>query len=92
MVNYRFEFDHIEKTIEVIKVTETFGDRVVPYIHRESIASYQYTAEENVSGLKKVSGNLPHDVYNVMSTAFHAWNDINRGFLWKSTFEQRLSE
>lgn len=92
MTIYRFDFDHIEKTIEVIKVTETFDDRVVPYIHRESIALYQYTAEENVSGLKKVSGILPQEVYTIMSTAFHAWHDINRGFLWKSTFEQRLSE
>ncbi len=90
MTNYRFEFDHEAKTVEVIEVTETFDDRVVPYIHRNSLAEYEYISGEGQFGLKKISGSVPPEVSQTLWAALHAWHDISRGFLWKSTFDSRL--
>ena len=87
MTNYRFDFDHEYKVIAVTKVTEMAMDNYIDY---QIIATYKYTAEENMSGLRLLSGSVPEEVYQTLYAAFHAWHDINRGFLWKSNFERRI--
>jgi len=90
MINYRFDFDHCGKTIEVVKVQDFIDEWGKPCITRSLVATYSYTAEETVSGLRLISGEVPEEVYQTLYAAFHAWHDINRGFLWKSNFERRI--
>lgn len=87
MINYRFDFDHEDKVITVTKVTEV---AVANYIDYQIIATYKYTVEENQAGLELISGYIPPEVYDVLAAAFFSWNKINKGFLWKSSFEKRL--
>ena len=88
-MQYRFDFDHKAKTISVVETN--FGSHLTPTY--DVIAQFEYIDEENHCGIRKLWGNtISTEVYNTMATAFFTWRDINRGFFWKSTFEQRLNE
>lgn len=80
MTNYRFEFDHEAKTVEVIEVTSG----VFNMTPRKSVALYKYTVDYNKAGLELLSGSVSKEVQDFLRTSFLSWCDINRGFLWKS--------